>query len=76
MKKIISFLLAAAVAVTSAAALAGCAGTEYPVEIANIQINKEPSIRSLKISLFLTRTPPISSLIWAMTAKSWAEAIR
>ena len=42
MKKIISFLLAAAVAVTSAAALAGCAGTEYPVEIANIQINKEP----------------------------------
>ena len=42
MKKIVSFLLAGVVALTFAAALSGCAGTEYPVEIANMQIDKEP----------------------------------
>ena len=42
MKKIVSILLAGVVALTFAAALSGCAGTEYPVEIANIQIDKEP----------------------------------
>ena len=42
MKKLLSLLLAAAVAVTSAVIFAGCAGTEYPVEVANIKIEKEP----------------------------------
>ena len=42
MKKILSFLLAAAVTLTTAAALSGCASAEYPVEVANITIEKEP----------------------------------
>lgn len=41
MKKIVSFLIAAAVA-ACAVLTSGCAGTEYPVEIANIVIEKEP----------------------------------
>ncbi len=42
MKKILSFLLAAAVTLTTAAALSGCASAEYPVEVANITIQSEP----------------------------------
>lgn len=42
MKRILSFFLAAAVTLTAAMALAGCASAEYPVEIANITIEKEP----------------------------------
>lgn len=42
MKKILSFLLAAAVTLTTAAALSGCASAEYPVEVANITIQNEP----------------------------------
>lgn len=42
MKRILSFLLAAAVMLTVTAALAGCAAAEFPVEVANITIEKEP----------------------------------
>ena len=41
-KKIISLVLASAVAVLSAVVLAGCGGKDYPVEIANCKIEKEP----------------------------------
>ena len=40
--KFISAFLAAVFAITTAIALAGCASTEYPVEVANITIGKEP----------------------------------
>ena len=42
MKKILSVLLAAAITLTAAMALSGCASAEYPVEIANIKVENEP----------------------------------
>lgn len=42
MKKIISGVLCAAVAFCSAIGLAGCGDGEYPVQIANLKIDKEP----------------------------------
>lgn len=42
MKKLVSVLLAATVAVSSAALFAGCNNKDYPVEVANYTIDKEP----------------------------------
>lgn len=42
MKRILSLLLAAALVLGAAAALSGCASAEYPADIANITIEKEP----------------------------------
>ena len=42
MKRILSFFFFFSVTLTAAMALAGCASAEYPVEIANITIEKEP----------------------------------
>ena len=42
MKKIISLLLAAAVALCLPFALAGCGSSAYPVDVANIKIENEP----------------------------------
>lgn len=42
MKKLLAVLLAATVAVSSAALLAGCVSGEYPVTVANYTIDKEP----------------------------------
>ena len=42
MKKLVSILLAAAMAVSASAVLAGCSDENYPVQIANYTIEKEP----------------------------------
>ena len=42
MKKLVSVLLAAAVALSSALMMTGCEEQEYPVSIANYTIEKEP----------------------------------
>lgn len=42
MKKIVSFLLAAALCCTAAISLAGCGDENYPVTVANITIDREP----------------------------------
>ena len=42
MKKLLSGVLCAAVALVSTLALAGCGDSDYPVRIANITIDKEP----------------------------------
>ena len=43
MKKLVSIVLAAATAVSASAVLAGCGNENYPVNIANYTIDKEPN---------------------------------